>query len=117
MVQIFAGAKCFDSRAAERYFKERRIPFQRIDLARYGMSRKELESVWRAVGGRDKLLNERHPDAALVRHLAYETDQMEKLLDDPGLIKTPVVRCGRLATVGFCPEVWKGWPADLLGKK
>ena len=117
MVQVFVGAKCFDSRAAERYFKERRIPFQRIDLPRYGISRRELESVWRVVGGLDALLNDRHPDAVFVRHLAREEDRFEKMLEDPTLLLTPIVRCGRLASVGFCPDTWKSWPPEVFGKK
>ena len=56
-IQIFGKNKCFDTRKAERYFKERRIPFQSIDLKRYGMSGKEFDSVRRAVGGIDQLID------------------------------------------------------------
>ena len=54
-------------------------------------------------------MDDRHPDAALLRYLAYEEDKEQKLLDNPRLLRTPIVRNGRLATVGFCPEIWKGW--------
>ena len=50
-IQIFGKSKCFDTKKAERYFKERRIKVQNIDLLRYGMSNGEFESVLRAVGG------------------------------------------------------------------
>jgi len=108
-IQIYGKSKCFDTKKAERYFKERRVKFQAIDLPRYGMSAGELSSVLRAVGGLDKLLDDKHPDAALVKYLASDAAKIEKLLEQPALIRTPVVRNGKLATVGFVPDVWTGW--------
>ncbi len=108
-IQIFGKAKCFDTKKAERFFKERGIKFQFIDLNSKGMSRGELESVKKAVGGLESLIDEKAADAALVKYLAYEQDKFDKLLENPKLLKTPVVRNGRQATVGFCPDVWKGW--------
>lgn len=107
-IQIFGKAKCFDTKKAERYFKERRIRFQSVDLLKYGMSAGELKSVKAAVG-LEALVDWDRPDAALLKYLAYDDDKLQKLLDDPRLIKTPVVRNGRLATVGYCPDVWKAW--------
>lgn len=107
-IQIFGRSKCFESKKAERYFKERRIKYQYIDLNRYGMSRGELQSVKNAVGLMN-LVDEKHPDAAMLTYLAYDEDKLEKLFEDPGLIRTPVVRNGKKATVGYCPEVWKDW--------
>ena len=107
-IQIFGKSKCFDTKKAERYFKERRIKFQSIDLLRYGMSRGEFESVKRAVG-LDAMIDEKAKGSEILRYLAYDTDKEEKLLEDPGLIRTPIVRNGRQATVGYCPEVWKDW--------
>lgn len=107
-IQIFGKSKCFDTKKAERYFKERRIKFQSIDLPRYGMSPRELESVVRCVGI-DALLDEKAPDAEIVKHLAYDRDKLQHMLDDPGMIKTPIVRNGKQATVGFCPDVWGNW--------
>lgn len=107
-IQIFGKSKCFDTKKAERYFKERRIKFQAVDLFRYGMSQKELTSVARAVG-LEALVDWKNPDAALLQYLAYDQDKLEKLFDDPRLIKTPVVRNGKQATVGYCPEVWGSW--------
>ncbi len=107
-IQIFGTSKCFDTKKAQRYFKERRIPFQAIDLVSKGMSPGELKNV-RAAVGLDALLNTAHPDAALVTYLAYDEDKMEKLVENPKLLNTPIVRNGRKATVGYCPEVWKTW--------
>ncbi len=108
-IQIFGKSKCFDTKKAQRYFKERRIPFQNIDLLDKGISRGELRSVAQAVGGLEELIDPKHPDAALLQYLAYEDDRAEKVLDDPRLLKTPIVRNGKRATVGYAPEVWKTW--------
>ena len=107
-IQIFGKSKCFDTKKAERYFKERRIKFQAVDLVKFGMSRGELQSVKNAVG-LENLVDWENPDAAILRYLAGEGDKLEKLLDNPRLIRTPVVRNGRQATVGYCPDVWKDW--------
>ena len=107
-IQIFGKSKCFDTKKAERYFKERRIKFQSIDLVKYGISLGELKSVVNAVG-LAALIDEANPDAALVQYLAYDGDKLEKLLENPKLIRTPIVRNGRQATVGYQPDVWKEW--------
>lgn len=107
-IQIFGKSKCFDTKKAQRYFKERRIPFQNIDLLDKGISRGELKSVAAALG-LEALIDPKHPNAALLAYLAYDEDKMEKLLEDPRLLKTPIVRNGRQATVGDCPEIWKTW--------
>ncbi len=107
-IQIFGKNKCFDTKKAERYFKERRIKYQFVDLGRYGMSRRELESV-RAAVGLEAMLDERDPDYPLVQYLASNEAKLEKLFDCPWLIKTPIVRNGKQATVGYCPDVWKTW--------
>lgn len=110
-VQIFGKSKCFDTKKAERWFKERRIPFQSIDLIRYGMAPREFESVLKAVGGAEKLTDwsAKDPDIDLMRYLADERAKEDKLWDNPKLIKTPVVRNGKQATVGYCPEIWETW--------
>ena len=107
-IQIFGKAKCFDTKKAERYFKERRIRYQYVDLNRYGISRGELLSVKNAVG-MEALVDEKHPDAALLGYLAREEDRLTRLLEDPTLLKTPIVRNGKQATAGYRPEVWKDW--------
>lgn len=108
-IQIFGKSKCFDTKKAERYFKERSMKYQLIDLPRYGMSRRELTSVAQAVGGIEKLIDEKSKDAALIQYLAYDDDKLDKVLDNPRLLTTPIVRNGKAATVGYCPDVWKTW--------
>jgi arsenate reductase len=108
-IQIYGKSKCFDTKKAERYFKERRIKFQSIDLPRFGMSRRELASVVQAVGGLDKLIDDKAQDAALLKYLAYEEDKVDKVLENPSMLKTPIVRNGKFATVGYCPDVWQDW--------
>ena len=107
-IQIFGKAKCFDTKKAERYFKERRIKYQFIDIQRYGMSRGELNSVKNAVG-LAALIDEKDQDYPLLRYLATDEAKLDKLYEDPYLIRTPVVRNGRQATVGYCPEIWMTW--------
>lgn len=107
-IQIFGKSKCFDTKKAQRYFKERRVPFQNIDLLDKGISKGELKSVMAAVG-LDALIDPKHEGAPLLQYLAYDEDKLEKVLLDPRLLKTPIVRNGRQATVGYCPEVWKTW--------
>ena len=108
-IQIFGLRKSFDTKKAERWFKERRIKFQSIDLVKYGMSGGEFDSVLRAVGGLDALIDQKSRGYASLAYLAYDEDRKEKLLEDGTLMKTPVVRNGRQATVGYCPEVWEKW--------
>lgn len=107
-IQIFGKKKCFDTRKAERYFKERGIRFQSVDLAQKGLSRGELESVLAACGGLDAVIDEKNRDFALIHYLTSDA-QKEKLLEQPSFLKTPIVRNGRLATVGYHPDVWKSW--------
>ncbi|MDF1495943.1 arsenate reductase family protein [Caproiciproducens sp. CPB-2] len=110
-IQIFGKPKCFDTKKAERYFKERKIKYQSIDVAKYGMSRGEFNSVKSAVGGLEKLIDgdSKDDDAVLLRYLAGAQAKEEKLLANPQLLKTPVVRNGKRATVGYQPEIWKTW--------
>ena len=110
-IQIFGKSKCFDTKKAERYFKERRIRFQPIDLIRYGMSGGEFDSVLRAVGGIDKLINWelKSPEIDLLRYMENVRDKEDRVFDHPELMKTPIVRNGKSATVGYCPEIWKTW--------
>ncbi len=110
-IQIFAKNKCFDSKKAQRWFKERGIKFQLVDLSSKGMSKGEIDSVIRAVGSLDSIIdyNAKSSDATLLKYLGSEQAKLEKLLDNPSLIKSPIVRNGKQATVGYCPEVWEGW--------
>lgn len=108
-IQIFGKNKCFDTKKAQRWFKERGIKFQMINLAQKGMSRGELDSVLKAVGSLDALIDEKSKGYAALAYLSYEEDKKQKLLEDGTLMKTPVVRNGRQATVGYQPDVWEKW--------
>ena len=110
-IQIFGKSKCFDTKKVERWFKERRVGFQSVDLLRYGMSGGEFDSVLRAVGGVDKLVDwdKKSPEIDLLRYLGDERAREDKLFENPALMKTPVVRNDRQAMVGYCPEIWENW--------
>ena len=107
-IQIFGRSKCFDTKKAERYFKERRIKYQYIDVDKYPMSKGEFQSVKNAVG-LATLINEYAKGAEMLKYLAYDADKEEKLLENQKLLKTPVVRNGKKATVGYAPDTWKDW--------
>ncbi|WP_322155986.1 arsenate reductase family protein [Paratractidigestivibacter sp.] len=110
-IQIFGTKKSFDTKKAQRWFKGRRIKFQFIDLREKEMSKGELHSVVSAAGGIDAVLNPKAKDEealALVQHLA-ESQRFDKLLENQQLLREPIVRNGRAATVGYCPDVWVGW--------
>ena len=110
-IQIFGSKKCFDTKKAERFFKERRIKYQLIDMKEKGMSKGEFTSVARANGGIENMINWDGKDQdtlALIKYIADE-DKLEKILENPSVIKTPIVRNGKQSTMGYQPEVWKGW--------
>lgn len=107
-IQIFGKKKCFDTKKAERYFKERRIKYQFIDILDKGLSNGEYRSVSQAVGGFEALVNSDHKDYYTIQYIA-PSQRDEKLLDNPQLFRTPIVRNGKKATIGYQPDVWKGW--------
>ncbi len=111
VVQIFGTKKCSDSRKAERWFKERSIKTQFIDLKEKGLSPGELRSVAARVG-LDQLVDRsstRFRDKGL-RVASFSGPLLEKtLLEDPLLLRTPIVRHGQDATVGDAPETWETW--------
>ena len=110
-IQIFGKNKCFDTKKAERYFKERRIKYQYVDLLRYGLSGKEFDAVLRGVGGIDNLIDwdGKSDQTTMLKYMDDPRAKEDKVYDDPSLMKTPIVRNGKQATVGYCPEVWATW--------
>ena len=110
-IQIFGKSKCFDTKKAERFFKERRIKYQYVDLLRYGLSSKEFDAVLRGVGGIDNLIdwNNKDPQITLMKYMEDRTSKEDKVFDDPMLMKTPIVRNGKQVTIGYCPEIWATW--------
>ena len=110
-IQIFGTKKSADTRKAERYFKERGIKFQSVDMKEKGLSKGEYLSVKQAVGGIENIIdnNAKDQDAlALLKYTASE-DKDSVLLEHQYLIRLPVVRNGKQATVGYEPETWKSW--------
>ena len=108
-IQIFGTKKSADTRKAERFFKERRIRFQFIDLSDKGISRGELTSVISAVGGIDRLIDDKDADFAALMSVLVPEQKIDKLLERQDAIIQPIVRNGRAATVGYQPEIWTGW--------
>ena len=110
-IQIFGTKKDFDTKKAERYFKERGIKVQFVDMKEKGLSKGEFHSVCQAVGGYQNLINQNCKDKDLLALITYiaEEDREEKILENQKIIKTPIVRNGKQATVGYQPDVWKEW--------
>lgn len=109
-IQIFGTLKCFDTKKAQRYFKERNIKFQFVDLKEKGLSKGELENVERAVGLAE-LINKNSKDYEKLNFHKIGSSVMKKeiLLNNAQLYNTPIVRNGKNATVGYKPEVWETW--------
>ena len=108
-IQIYCG-KGFDTQKAERFFKERRVPYQRIDVLKYGIGRRELETI-AAATGLDALCD-KESKAFRESVIAYTQSRetiLSGLMEKPQLLRLPIVRCGRLATAGFEPETWTRW--------
>lgn len=105
-IQIFGTNKSFDTKKAQRWFKERGIRFQMIDMKEKGMSRGEFDNVCRAVGGWAKLVDESAKDKDTLALLKWldESQQADKLFENQQLFRQPIVRNGRQATVGYCPR-------------
>src|SRR4051794_28095579 len=113
-LQIFGTRKCPDTRKAQRFFHERRIPFHMIDLAEKGPSPGELRKIAARVGGVEALIDregKRYVDKGL-KYAAPTGPRIEKMLvEDPLLLRTPIVRTPAGATVGYAPETWAEWIA------
>ena len=109
-IQIFGIKKCFDTQKAERYFKERNIKVQSIDLKQKSFSKGEFESVKKAVGLNDLINRTAKEYKQLNLDRIGSTSMREEILfNHPELFSTPIVRNGKQATVGYQPEVWQKW--------
>lgn len=110
-IQIFGIKKCNDTKKAERFFKERGIKYQFIDMKEKGMSKGEFTSVAQVNDGLENMINWEGRDKdtlALIKYISDE-DKLTKVLENPQVIKTPVVRNGKQSTLGYQPNVWKSW--------
>ena len=110
-IQIFGTKKSKDSQKAERFFKERGIKFQYVDMKMKGLSKGEFESVLKAVGGLEAMIDRNCKDKDLLALVTYiaEEDRAEKVLENQSVLLLPIVRNGKQATVGYKPEMWKKW--------
>lgn len=110
-IQIFGTKKSADTRKAERFFKERGIKFQSVDLKEKGLSKGEFNAVLKALGGLDAMIDPDCKDQDLLALIRYAAPayKMELLLEHQTVLRQPIVRNGRQATVGYQPDIWKGW--------
>ena len=110
-IQIFGTKKSSDTRKTERFFKERGIKFQSIDLKEKGLSKGEFNSVMQAVDGVDAMINPECKDKDLLALVTYISadERAEKVMENQSVIRQPIVRNGRQATVGYAPDIWKTW--------
>lgn len=112
-IQIYISKKNPDVLKAERFFKERRIPYQLLDLKKHKLGKKELDVFVNAAGA--KALVDREGKKALERPVAHmSTDSLivAELLNDPAALVSPIVRNGSKVTVGADEAVWKEWVAQ-----
>ena len=110
-IQIFETRKCNDTKKAERFFKERGIKFQFVDMKEKGMSKGEFLSVAQTNGGIENMIDwdGKDQDTLVLIKYTAESAKLEKILGNPTVIKTPVVRNGKQSTLGYKPDVWKTW--------
>lgn len=110
-IQIFGTKKSQDTRKAERFFKERGIKYQFVDMKERGLSKGEFESVKKALGGLDNMIDQDCKDKDLLALITWiaEEDRAEKVLENQSVLKLPIVRNGRQASTGYQPEIWKTW--------
>ena len=109
-IQIYCGKKNFDAQKAERYFKERRIPFQALDLKKHKLGEREIRMMLSAIG-MEKLIEKK--EKKVKEHPACYYDREELLIpaiqENPWLLKLPIVRNGNKMTTGYQPDVWNQW--------
>lgn len=107
-IQIIGTKKCRDTQKAERFFKERRIPFHFKDLKEKNISKGELENITRSIPI-DELIDKesKYYQQKGLQFMVFDVE--EKLLEDYQLVRTPIVRNGMESTVGYEPELWLKW--------
>ena len=109
-IQIYCGKKNFDAQKAERYFKERRIPFQALDLKKHKLGEREIRLMISTLGI-DQVID--REEKRVREHPACYYDRAELLIpaiqEAPWLLRLPIVRNGNQMTIGYQPEVWAGW--------
>ena len=109
-IQIYSGKKNFDTQKAERYFKERRIPVQMMDLKKHPLGEREIRLMLQNVG-MEKLIDREDPKVKEYPACYYDRESLliPAIQEAPWLLKTPIVRNGNRMTVGYQPEIWAQW--------
>ena len=107
-IQVIGTKKCRDTQKTERYFKERKIAYQFVDLAQRGLSKGELDRIG-AVVGLENLVDRtcKEYEKLNLKYMVHNLGEM--LLTHPLLLKTPIVRNGPKAVLGYRPEIWQAW--------
>lgn len=109
-VQIYGSKKSFDTKKAERYFKERKIPYQYIDVHEFGMSKSIFDAVKRCMDVEELIDRKAKAYKDLYMDYIDEKKREGTLFENPTLFQTPIVRNGKTQfTLGYCPDVWKDW--------
>lgn len=108
-IQIYGDKKCFDTKKAERYFKERKIPFQSIDIHQYGMSKRVFEGAKNCLNVEEMINRKVKAYKTLYMDYIDEKKRESTLFENPALFSTPIVRNGSQFTLGYHPEIWKNW--------
>ena len=105
MIQVFGTKKCKDTQKALRYFKERSIKYQFIDLSIKGMSQGELNNVLQFYEIED--LIDKNSKEYSTRNLKYiNHDKMQSILEFPLILRTPILRFNKKAILGFDVEIF-----------
>ncbi len=111
MIQLYISKKNFDVQKAERFFKERRIPVQVMDLKKHRLGEREVQTMAQALGGLSNLID--REDKKVKEHPAcyYDRDSLllPAVLESPWLLKSPIVRNGSKCTLGYAPDIWEAW--------
>lgn len=108
-IQLYGSKKSFDTKKAERYFKERKIPFQFIEIHEFGMGKSVFEAAKRCIPVEDMIDRKTKAYETLYMDYIDEKKRESTLFENPALFATPIVRNGREFTLGYCPELWKNW--------
>ena len=110
-VQIFGTKKCADTRKAQRWFAERRVKTHFVDLQQRAASPGELRR-FAARFGIDALIDrqgKRYADKGLASAHLSDDRWLERLAEDPLLLRTPLVRWKQKLTLGYAADTWKAW--------
>lgn len=110
MIQLYVSKKNFDAQKAERFFKERRITVQVMDLKKHKLGDRELQIMAKGIGmqgllDKDDKRTKEHPAC----YCNIDSMIMEAIRENPWLLKSPIVRNGNQCTIGYQPDVWEAW--------